>query len=141
MKKRTENGFTLIELIVIIVVVGITLPLVVMPFVNAATAVAQPGEMAMLASVTRANMEKEIAGVDNSWPSVSGPAFSEETINETVSGRLYATTVARRYVDSTFADTDGNPAANNDKYLIITVSTTDPSGNRLTLQAVKARDY
>ncbi len=141
MKTKNENGFTLLELIVIIVILGITLPLVIMPFVTAAGSAARPADMGMLASINRGGMERELAGIDQNWPSALDPDFSANTFNETIDGRQYATTVEKRFVDASFSDTDGDSAMNRNRYLLLSVTTTDSAGNALNLQAVKARDY
>ena len=140
MKTKNESGFTLIELIVIIVILGITLPLIIMPVVNAATASARPGDIAMLASVNRGNMERELAGTGQNWPSVLDAAFFSNSFNETIDGRQYTTTVTRRFVNALFSTTDGNPV-NGNLYLLISVTTADSSGYTLTLQTLRARNY
>ena len=140
MKTKNENGFTLLELIVIIVILGITLPLVIMPFVTAAGSAARPADMGMLASINRGGMERELAGIDQNWPSALDPDFSTNTFNETIDGRQYATRVEKRFVDASFSASDGNPV-NGNLYLLLSVTTTDSAGNTLNLQAVKARDY
>lgn len=141
MKTKNEKGFTLLELIVIIVILGITLPLVIMPFVTAAGSAARPADMGMLASINRGGMERELAGIDQNWPLVLDPDFSTNSFNETIDGRQYATRVEKRFVDASFSDTDGDPAMNRNRYLLLSVTTTDGTGNTLNLQTVKARDY
>ena len=140
MKTKNESGFTLIELIVIIVILGITLPLIIMPFATAAGAVARPGDIAMLASVNRGNMERELAGIDQDWPSVLDSAFSTNSFNETIDGRRYTTRVTRRFVNALFSATDGNPLDGN-LYLLLSVATSDSFGYTLNLQTLRARDY
>lgn len=140
MKQKNESGFTLIELIVIIVILGITLPLIIMPFVTAAGSAARPADIGMLASVNRGDMEKELAETDRNWPSVVDSAFSTNSFNATIDGRQYATTITRRFVDVSFSATDGNPL-NGNLYLLLSVTTTDSFGNTLNLQMVRARDY
>ena len=139
MKTKNENGFTLIELIVIIVILGITLPLIIMPFATAAGA-ARPGDMAMLASVNRGNMEKELAGIDQNWPSLLDPAFSTNSFSQTIDGRNYTTTVTRKFVNALFFATDGNPV-NGNLYLLLSVTSTDSFGYTLGLQTLRVRDY
>ena len=141
MRKITEHGFTLVELIVIIVVLGITLPMVIMPFITGAKALSLPGDSSRLRAVTRGQMEKETARVDTDWPSVADTSFSQETFTEQIDGRQYTTTITRRFVDATLADTDGNPLTNNNRYLLLSVAGTDQNEYRLKLTTVKARDY
>ena len=140
MKAKNESGFTLIELIVIIVILGITLPLVIMPFVTAAGSAARPADIGMLASINRGSMEKELADIARNWPSARDTGFSANNFNETVDGRQYTTTVTRRFVDTMFSATDGNPV-NGNLYLLLSVTTADSSGYKLNLQALRARDY
>lgn len=139
MKIKNESGFTLIELVVIIVIVGITLPLIIMPLVNAAGAAASPGDIAMLASVNRGNMEKEIAETVINWPLALDIDFSTNSFSETIDGRQYTTTVERMYVDALFAPTDGNPVNGSDFYMLLSVTTTDSSGYTLNLQTLRGR--
>ena len=141
MRKITERGFTLVELIVIIVVLGITLPIVVMPFITAATALSLPGDTHRLRAVTRGQMEKESARIDNYWPSAADAGFLQETFSERIDGRQYAVTITRRFVDATFAGTDGNPLTNANQYLLLSVTGTDQNEYSLKLTTVKARDY
>jgi len=140
MKTKNESGFTLIELIVIIVILGITLPLIIMPFTTAAGSAARPADIGMLASVNRGNMERELAGLDQNWPSALDPGFSTNTFNETVDGRQYTTNVERRFVNALFSASDGNPV-NGNLYLLVSVATADSFGYTLNLQTVRARDY
>lgn len=140
MKTKNESGFTLIELIVIIVIMGITLPLIIMPFATASGAAARPADIAMLASVNRGNMERELASADLNWPSLLDPNFATNSFNQTIDGRQYATRVARRFVNALFAATDGNPVDGN-LYLLLSVTTSDSSGYTLNLQTLRARDY
>lgn len=141
MRKIAERGFTLVELIVIIVVLGITLPIVVMPFITAATALSLPGDTSRLSSVTRGAMEKETARLDGYWPSVADAGFLQETFNQQIDGRQYAVTITRRFVNASLAETDGNPLTNSNRYLLLSVTGTDQNEYSLKLTTVKARDY
>jgi len=141
MKTKNESGFTLIELIVIIVILGITLPLIIMPFVSAAGSAARPADIGMLASVNRGSMERELAGTDQNWPSVLDPGFSTNTFSETVDGKQYTTSVERRFLSVTFSASDGEPTMNRNRYLLLSVTTTDSFGYTLNLQTVRARDF
>ena len=141
MRKITERGFTLVELIVIIVVLGITLPIIVMPFITAATALSLPGDALRLRAVTRGQMEKETAGIDTDWPSVADAGFLQENFTQQIDGRRYAVTITRRFVNASFAETDGNPLTNSDRYLLLSVTGTDQNEYSLKLTTVKARDY
>ena len=141
MRKITERGFTLVELIVIIVVLGITLPMVVMPFITAATALSLPGDTSRLLSVTRGQMEKETARLDDYWPSVADAGFLQETFTRQIDGRQYTTTITRRFVNASLAETDGNPLTNSNRYLLLSVTGTDQNEYSLKLTTVKTRDY
>lgn len=138
--RKPSSGFTLIELVMVIVVIGIALPAVLLPFIGAVKGIGLPGDTAILAYLARGNMEKELASVDANWPSVSDPQFALYDYDQTLNGRRYDVTVRKRFVDSAFADTNASPPLNN-RYLLIEVTTSSARGNRVTFKTLKTVTY
>ncbi|GMT42464.1 MAG: hypothetical protein IEMM0002_0875 [bacterium] len=137
MKKR-EGGFTLIELVMTIVIMGIALPAILLPFVSYARGVGMPGKTATLAYVARGYMENEIARLGNikTWPSLN----SNSSIIENINGTQYNATVTRTFVTVDFLPADPSQP-NGNRYLLIKIATSDESGNKVTLQTLKVRNY
>jgi prepilin-type N-terminal cleavage/methylation domain-containing protein len=136
MKRR--NGFTLIEIVIVIVLVGILLPAVLMPFVTAASSVGKTSSLATLSYLARGELDKEMYLLDNFWPSPGYYPKSEAF--ETVGGKEYSTVVDGYFVDSDFQETDGTPM--NNLFLWVTVTTTETvSGRSVSVSALNSMGY
>ena len=141
MNNNRQGGFTLLELIAVIILLGIALPFAVMPFTESVKSVSFSADMASLSSVAAGSMDRELARVDAVWPSVSSPSFAGETTVQTVGGKRFTATIKRRFVDAFFNTTDGDPSRNNNQYLYIELTVRDEGADAVSLSTVKARDY
>jgi len=142
-----SGGFSLIELIMIILILGILLPVVLAPFITASKSVGVISDIARTSYLARGNLSSDLACVDATWPSVGcgavGPTgvytSALSPVTEIVDGVTYTTTITGQFYASDMATAASGTTPNN-KYLWITASTTDGS-NTVSISAVKSRDY
>jgi len=136
MKRR--NGFTLIEIVIVILLIGILLPVVLMPFVTAASSVGKPSSLASLSYAARGELDKEMYLLDNFWPSPG--YYPKAAVVEIIGGKEYSTAIDGYFVDSLFNETDGTPM--NNLYIWVTVTTTETvSGRTVSLSALNSMGY
>lgn len=149
-----QRGITLLELAVAIAVLGITLPLLLMPFMQAVKGIGQSEELPALAATARYCMEKEIvaslavAGVANpiNWPKKDTGDYqtactdpNNPSLAATVTGFFYDATLAAR-TDGTLDNLP--PPGGEVRHLVLTVTATDPAtGQSVTLQTLKTRAF
>jgi len=142
-----SGGFSLIELIMIIVILGILLPVVLWPFITASKSVGVISNIARISYLARGNLSNELACVDLTWPPAGcgtvGPtgvyASNLSPVTEIVGGVTYTTTITGQFYISDMA-TAANGTTPTNKYLWISVSTTDGSST-VSISAAKSRDY
>ncbi len=161
-----QKGFTLIEMIIVILVLGILMPVVIMPIISGSKNMSNPVESAGLGAVARSHMEIELATIDT-WPfcplaTVCVPPYwpatdvinytpAPQSFTDTLNGRTYTTTITERFCDATnplaappCTNTTAIVApalvstANN--YLVITVTTTS-TGGTVNYETIKTRAY
>lgn len=142
-----QKGITLLELIVIIAVLGISLPLLLMPFMQASKGIGQSAELPALGAAARYCMEKEIVTIlpnPAAWPKALTGDYQTSctdpdnpSLTTTVNGFFYDAALQIR-TDGTLDNLP--PPAGKDSYLVITVTATNPAtGQSCTLQTLKAR--
>ncbi len=142
-----QKGITLLELIVVIVVLGISLPILLMPFMGASKGIGQSAELPSLSAAARYCMEKEIITVlpnPSAWPKALTGDY--QTTCTDPNNPSFTTTLTGFFYDAALAArTDGTlnnlpPPAGKDTYLVLTVITTNPAtGQSVTLQTLKAK--
>lgn len=143
----SQRGITLLELIMAIVVLGITLPLLLMPFMQASKGIGQSAELPALSATARYCLEKEIVAVLPSpaaWPKALTGDYQTACIDPnnpsftaTITGFFYDAALAAR-TDGTLDNLP--PPGGKDSYLVLTVTATNPAtGQSVTLQTLKAR--
>jgi type II secretory pathway pseudopilin PulG len=153
-----QKGVTLIELVMMMVVLGILLPVVMMPIMQMSKGMGTTVEASGLSATARKHMEEELAAVEamrlsvplgglGTWPPNTAVAANPatRTFTDVLNNRTYTTTIAERYCDSTAplavppcSNITGstNPSSANN-YLIITVTTTSPSGGAIIYETMK----
>lgn len=143
----SQRGITLLELIMTIVVLGITLPLLLMPFMQASKGIGQSAELPALGAAARYCLEKEIVTVLPSpaaWPKALTGDYQTACIDPnnpsftaTITGFFYDVALAVR-TDGTLDNLP--PPGGKDSYLVLTVTANNPAtGQSVTLQTLKAR--
>ncbi len=142
-----QKGITLLELIVVIVVLGISLPILLMPFMQASKGIGQSADLPALGTTARYCMEKEIVTVlpnPVAWPKALTGDY-QTGCTDPNNPSLTATVTGYFYDGALLVRTDGTldnlpPPLGKDSYLVITVTATNPAtGQSLTLQTLKAR--
>ncbi len=141
------GGFSLIEMVMIIVMLGILLPVVLTPFITASRSVGVASNIARISYLARGNLAGELACVDTTWPPLGCGAVSPtgvytsnlSPITDIVDGVTYTTTITGQFYASDLVATASGTTPGN-KYFWISVSTTDGS-NTVSIAAVKSRDY
>lgn len=142
-----QKGITLLELIVVIVVLGISLPFLLMPFMQASKGIGQSAELPALHAAARYCMEKEIVTVlptPAAWPKALTGDY--QTVCADPNNPSFTATLTGYFYDAALAArTDGTldnlpPPGGKDSYLVLTVTATNPAtGQSVTLQTLKAR--
>lgn len=142
-----QKGITLLELIVVIVVLGISLPLIMLPFRQASKGIGRTAELPALSATARYCMEKEIVTVLPSpaaWPKALIGDYQTACIDP--NNPSFTATITGFFYDSGLtARTDGTldnlpPPGGKDSYLVLTVTATNPAtAQSVTLQTLKAK--
>lgn len=157
-----QKGFTLIEMIIIIVLVGILLPAIFLPFINASKGIVTPAVAAGMSSVARKVMDEELARLDiQVWPTLAtcppssasfycpGPPPAAPA-SVSLNNNTYTSTITETFCDGSSATNPLSPAApcvnaaaapTLNHYLVIQVTTTASSGGAVTFQTIKTYDY
>lgn len=144
---KNQKGFTIIEMIMVIMVLGILLPIVILPFTQAGKGVTNSVDAARMAGVARYCMDSELANVQTAVGAWAGRALvgdyastctdpNNPTFTTAVTGWFYDATLTVRQ-NATAIDITNNTVKN--KYLVITITTTAANGNTMTLQALRTR--
>lgn len=133
-----DDGFSLIEMVLIILMTGILLPFIISPYITSVSGIGRATSSAAISYVARGHLENESYAVDTLWPSPGG--YPKQAVAEIVGGAAYSTVIDAVFVDSAFAPTDGAPG--NDNFLWITATTTNLStGSSVALSMLKSRVY
>jgi len=145
-KLNNQKGFSLIEMIMIIVVMAILMPVVLQPFISASKGVGVSSNLTRMSLVARANLSIAIQSLQGAtgWPTsvAAGGAVTGKwaTVTDTVDGRTFSTTITGQFKN--FADPAFTNSTTISNYLWITVTTTEPSsGKSFSLNALKSQDY
>lgn len=149
-----QRGITLLELVMVIAVLGIALPLMLMPFMQASKGIGRAAGLPALGAAARYCMEKEIAAIvtvagvtsPTNWPKAATGDYqavctdpNNPSLTTTVDGFFYDATLAAR--------TDGTldnfpPPGGEVRHLVLTVTAADPAtGQSVTLQTLKTRAF
>lgn len=139
-----QKGFTLVELIIIIVVLGILLPVIFLPFLTASKGVAYPTVSASMGAVARSVMEQELVRIDTvAWPP-SAPSIPAPV---TLNGTAYSSTITEKFCDDSSllnplsaACTNANPGTSN-YYLQVQVTTSGGGSSSITIETIKSHDF
>jgi len=137
-RRKGDEGFSLIEMVLIILMLGILLPFILTPYITSAQGIGRATSIAAISYVARGHLEDEASSVDIIWPAAG--AYPKPVISEMVNGAAYETAINAIFVDSNFAPTDGSPL--NNYYLWLTVTTTrTATGESVVLSALKSKVY
>ena len=139
-----KNGFTLIELIMIIVLVGVVFPLILAPFLTSAKEVSTPAYISQLTMLAKGVMEEEIEDARQPGNFLPNPKGVFPTDYSTTPPTGVGATITREYCDyNDIAKSFTCPAGSATSYLNITVQVQDTAGNGplIELQALKVKDY
>lgn len=132
-------GFTLVEMLMVLVVLGILLPVVFLPFINTAKGVGLPAVSVSMGAVTQTVMDEELARIDSfSWPAVAPQPTTTLLNNSTYTSTITETFCDNGAVLATPASTCTNTGATANSFLTIWVVTTGPNGSTLTISTLKA---
>jgi type II secretory pathway pseudopilin PulG len=156
-----QKGFTLVEMIIIIVALGILLPTIFLPFISASKGVATPTSASGLVAVARKVMDEELTRVDLAvWPAATACATTSfyctgwtapltAPASVTLNGNTYSSVITEKFCDGSTATNPLTPATcvntsaavgfNN--YLVINVTTTSSTGGTVTFQTIKTYGY
>jgi prepilin-type N-terminal cleavage/methylation domain-containing protein len=144
-----QRGITLIELIMVVAVLGITLPLLLMPFMQASKGIGQSAGLSALSAAARYCMENEIVTVlpsPSAWPKGLAGDYqaactdpNNPSLTITLTGFFYDAALAAR-TDGTL---DNLPPPGGEIHnLVLTVTAADPAtGQSVTLQTLKTRAF
>lgn len=142
MTRLDSRGFSLIELIMIIVLIAIMLPAILNPFINAARGISTPSDIARLTMIARGHMDEEVENIMS--PTLNFTTTPKNAAsNDTLDGNSYATTVTKAGCDFVVGtppyspfDCTTNPGTPS--FIQITVTTTS-GGKSVTLQSIKSK--
>ncbi len=136
---KSERGFTLLELILVMVVMGIISSTLVLPFVAGLKQATRPEIYATATYLAQEEIEKK-RGIG-----YTNAAISDDPINVTIpsGGRTYTGSVVTKYVDhnidtGTFDDAASPPS--EFKKVTVTVSNSDIPNN-VELWTILAKDF
>ncbi|MBI5179334.1 MAG: type II secretion system protein [Nitrospinae bacterium] len=137
-----QKGFTLLELIMILVVIAIVLPLALMPFTESVKGIGNPTLATNIAAEARSAMEIELAAVDAAFPATA--TYTKPTVTKTVLDVSYSTTISGQVGNMAAGTTTFTQAAGGN-YVIVTVTTTATKGGSTagtyTFNAIKAKNF
>lgn len=142
-----QKGITLLELVVVIMVLGISLPFLLMPFMQASKGIGLSAELPALHAAARYCMEKEIVTVlptPAAWPKALTGDYqaactdpNNPSLTATLTGHFYDAALAVR-TDGTLDNLP--PPGGKDSYLVLTVTATNPAtGQSVSLQTLKVK--
>ncbi len=146
-KTKSERGFTLIELIVIMVIIGIFSSSLIMPYLSSVNRGSRPGIYVMATQLATADIEAQRAlGYDDIQGDIDDGNYPI-VANTSINGRNYTSTVTAQLVDAD-NDEDGNSfggAVVNEDYILIDTTVTETTNTpnlTVSLSAVISRqDY
>lgn len=142
-----QKGITLLELVMVIAVLGISLPFLLIPFRQASKGIGLSAQLPALHAAARYCMEKEIVTVlpaPTAWPKALTGDYQTTCIDPN-NPSLTATLTGYFYDAALAVRTDGTldnlpPPPGKASYLMLTVTATNPAtGQSVTLQTLKAK--
>ena len=148
-KVRSEGGFTLLELMLVMVVISVISSALVMPFLSNLKEATRPDIYANATQLASADLDAQRAlgyGSITIDPSTGITTITGTPI--TINGRAYARSVTKSYViasldDNTnvFTDSTTSPYQTDYKKIIAKVTTTNPSLEVELWSIVSPNDY
>jgi type II secretory pathway pseudopilin PulG len=158
-----SGGFTLIEMIMIIVVMGILLPGVIMPFLNASKGVATPIKALSVGSAARSAMDAELVRVNTVvWPTgisacqvatyyCTGTTLAQPAA-VVLNGVTYTSTIKETFCDTsirngfvlnstTCVNTGVQVPGSISHYLVVQVGTSGSDGSGANLETIMTYDF
>jgi prepilin-type N-terminal cleavage/methylation domain-containing protein len=136
-KMKSEGGFTLLELMLVMVVISIIASALVMPFLSNLNEGARPDIYATATQLAMADIETQRAqAFDDTNPA---------NVTTTINGRTYTRVVTKTYRDADFVamptgNAFGSSAFNEYVLVTATVTTTSPALS-VTLESIITPDY
>ncbi len=152
-----QKGFTIIELITIIVLLGILLPAVLLPFINSSKGIVTPAVASGMSSVARKVMDEELARLDTvAWPAAAACVVASfycagttltAPASVVLNNNTYTSAITETFCDGSSATNPLSSGCVNaaaltlNHYLVVQVTTTASSGGAITFQTIKTYDY
>ena len=131
-----NKGFTLIEIIVLIVLAGIIIPVIIVPFATGIRGSKKP-EMVTTAMYLAHQRMEELMQYDYSRAELNTHDLDNPGTTITIGGINYQLKVEIYYVDNNFSVVgDGKLATNNRGYKRIQVLVTDPDSTTYNVYSV-----
>jgi prepilin-type N-terminal cleavage/methylation domain-containing protein len=131
-----RRGFTLIEIIILIVLAGILIPLILIPFVTGVIGSGKPEKVTTAMYLAHQRME-ELMKYDYSRAELNTHDLDSPGTTITIGGANYQLQVEIYYVDNNFSVVgDGKLAANDRGYKRIQVLVTDPDSTTYNVYSV-----
>lgn len=130
--KRFANpkGFTMVELVIIIVIVGIAFPTLISPFLTSVRGFVQVENFSKMSYLASQHMETALSEEDNSdWWTALPSSTSPPPVN--LNGVDFTLSRTLTYVDSSL-----NPSATPTSYMLIKITVTDEDGNEVNLEGL-----
>ncbi len=142
-KVKSEKGFTLVELLVVLVVTGVLASTLVIPFASNVNQAARPGIYTTATQLASADLEyQKMLGFSAITVPNGAVAGSSTTV---INGRSYTRTVTTSYADADF-NAGGNsfvaPVTND--YIIVEATVTETTMNpnlSVSLKSIITPDY
>lgn len=132
---RSEGGFTLLELILVLVVTGILSSALIMPFISGLKQATRPE----IYATTTYLAQKKIEELRSQGYTAAGSSLGATTSTVTKEGRIYDEQVVTEYVDHS-GSTFSTPAVSTE-FIRVTVTVSNPNISNVSLWTILVDDF
>ncbi len=146
-KAKSEDGFTLLELILVLVVVSIISSALALPFLNNLNEGTKPDIYATATQFATADIEGLRADGFAAIAVTNGVAIATADSPTVINGRSYTRTISTTYADADFSAVNNTNTFNtinpvtNDYIMVEAVVTETTTNESVTLKTVITQDY